>query len=87
MPHRRGAPLGCDVCSALRHRSDIPGGNHHRVRDFVVTPRRGTANLTAMLAAVEALAPALALEPAPVRLNAVTPGFTDTPRLHTAYAI
>jgi NAD(P)-dependent dehydrogenase (short-subunit alcohol dehydrogenase family) len=52
-----------------------------------VTPRRGTANLTAMLAAVEALAPALALEPAPVRLNAVTPGFTDTPRLHTAYAI
>ena len=41
--------------------------------------------LTAMLAAVEALAPALALELAPVRVNAVTPGLIDTPLLHTAY--
>ena len=41
--------------------------------------------LTAMLSAVEALAPALALELAPVRLNAVTPGLIDTPLLHTAY--
>jgi len=48
-------------------------------------PRLGAAMLTAMLSAVEALAPALALELAPLRVNAVTPGLTDTPLLHTAY--
>jgi NAD(P)-dependent dehydrogenase (short-subunit alcohol dehydrogenase family) len=48
-------------------------------------PRPGTAMLTAMLSAVEALAPALALELAPVRVNAVTPGLIDTPLLHSAY--
>jgi NAD(P)-dependent dehydrogenase (short-subunit alcohol dehydrogenase family) len=41
--------------------------------------------ITAGLAAVEALAPALALELAPVRVNAVTPGLIDTPLLHAAY--
>jgi NAD(P)-dependent dehydrogenase (short-subunit alcohol dehydrogenase family) len=40
---------------------------------------------TAMLPAVEGLAPALALELAPVRANAVTPSLIDTPLLHTAY--
>ena len=35
-----------------------------------------------MLSAVEALAPALEL--APVRVNAVTPGLVDSPLLHTA---
>jgi NAD(P)-dependent dehydrogenase (short-subunit alcohol dehydrogenase family) len=44
-------------------------------------PRPGTA----MLAAVEALAPALALELAPVRVNAVTPGLIDAPLLLDAY--
>lgn len=48
-------------------------------------PRTGTAMLTAILSAVEALAPALALELAPVRVNAVTPGLIDTPLLHAAY--
>jgi NAD(P)-dependent dehydrogenase (short-subunit alcohol dehydrogenase family) len=44
-------------------------------------PRLGAAMITAGLAAVEALAPALALELAPVRVNAVTPGLIDTPLL------
>jgi NAD(P)-dependent dehydrogenase (short-subunit alcohol dehydrogenase family) len=47
-------------------------------------PCPGSAMLTAMLSAVEALAPALALELAPVRVNAVTPGLVDSPLLHTA---
>ncbi len=42
-------------------------------------PCPGTAILTTMLSAVEALAPALALVLAPVRLKAVTPGLIDTP--------
>ena len=41
--------------------------------------------LTAALAGVEALAPALALELAPVRVNAVTPGLIDTPLLYNTY--
>jgi NAD(P)-dependent dehydrogenase (short-subunit alcohol dehydrogenase family) len=48
-------------------------------------PRLGAAMLTAALAGVEALAPALALELAPVRVNAVTPGLIDTPLLHNTY--
>jgi NAD(P)-dependent dehydrogenase (short-subunit alcohol dehydrogenase family) len=48
-------------------------------------PRSGTAMLTAMRSAVEALASALPLELAPVRVNTITPGLIDTPRLHTAY--
>jgi NAD(P)-dependent dehydrogenase (short-subunit alcohol dehydrogenase family) len=41
--------------------------------------------LTAALAGVEALAPALALELAPERVNAVTPGINDTPLLNNTY--
>jgi NAD(P)-dependent dehydrogenase (short-subunit alcohol dehydrogenase family) len=48
-------------------------------------PRLGAAMFTASLAAVEALAPALALELAPIRVNAVTPGLIDTPLLNAAY--
>ncbi len=48
-------------------------------------PRPGTAMLSACLAAVEALAPALAIEVAPVRVNAVTPGLIDTPLLDGAF--
>jgi NAD(P)-dependent dehydrogenase (short-subunit alcohol dehydrogenase family) len=48
-------------------------------------PCPGTAMLPAMRSAVEALAPVLARELAPVRVNAVTLGLMDTPLLHTAY--
>lgn len=48
-------------------------------------PRTGMAMFTASLAAVEALAPALALEVAPVRVNVVTPGLIDTPLLDGAF--
>ncbi len=48
-------------------------------------PRPGTAMLTAALAGVEALTPALALEVAPIRVNTVTPGLVDTPLLYAAY--
>jgi NAD(P)-dependent dehydrogenase (short-subunit alcohol dehydrogenase family) len=44
-------------------------------------PRSGTAMLTGMRSAVEALTRELA----PVRGNTVTPGLIDTPLLHTAY--
>jgi NAD(P)-dependent dehydrogenase (short-subunit alcohol dehydrogenase family) len=44
-----------------------------------------TAMLTAMLSVVEALAPAVALGLARVRVNAVTPGLIDAPLLHMAY--
>ena len=48
-------------------------------------PRQGTAMLTAALASVEAITPALALELAPIRVNTVTPGLIDTPLLHNTY--
>lgn len=40
---------------------------------------RGTAGLAAVNGAIEALIPILALELAPVRVNAVSPGIIDTP--------
>lgn len=40
---------------------------------------RGTAGLAAVNAAIEAVVPILALELAPVRVNAVSPGIVDTP--------
>ncbi len=42
-------------------------------------PRAGAAMISVALAAVEALAPALALELAPVRVNCITPGVVLTP--------
>jgi len=44
----------------------------------------GTAVLAAASAAMEALARGLALELAPVRVNTLSPGTTDTPLLHSA---
>ena len=48
-------------------------------------PRPGTAMLTAALAAVEAMTPALVQELDPIRVNTVTPGLIDTPLLEDAY--
>lgn len=42
-------------------------------------PMLGTSTLAAVDAAIEALARTLALELAPVRVNAITPGMIDTP--------
>lgn len=44
-----------------------------------VRPKKGAAIQSAINAALEALARGLALELAPVRVNAVSPGFVDTP--------
>ena len=46
-------------------------------------PSPGLASLAAINAAVEALGRALALELAPIRVNAVSPGRTDTPAYAT----
>src|SRR5712691_9031603 len=48
-------------------------------------PRLGAAMLTAALAGVEALAPALALELPRVQDHARTPALNDTPLLYTTY--
>lgn len=42
-------------------------------------PMAGTSTLAAVDAAIEALARTLALELAPIRVNAITPGMIDTP--------
>lgn len=47
-------------------------------------PAAGAALLTALCAAVEGLTAALALELAPTRVNAIAPGYTDTPLLDAA---
>jgi NAD(P)-dependent dehydrogenase (short-subunit alcohol dehydrogenase family) len=47
--------------------------------------RRGASAQTAALCAVEGLARALALDLAPIRVNAIAPGWIDTPRLDRLY--
>lgn len=44
-----------------------------------VRPRAGATMVTATFAALEALSKALALELAPLRVNTIRPGFTDSP--------
>ncbi|MDE1146557.1 MAG: SDR family oxidoreductase [Azospirillaceae bacterium] len=57
-----------------------PGGSLTLVSGYLaIRPKKGAALQAAINAALEALAKGLALELAPVRVNAVSPGFVDTP--------
>jgi NAD(P)-dependent dehydrogenase (short-subunit alcohol dehydrogenase family) len=57
-----------------------PGGSLTLVTGFLsIRPRPGAAIVGAANGALESLALALALELAPVRVNAVSPGIIDTP--------
>ncbi|MCX5495121.1 SDR family oxidoreductase [Kaistia dalseonensis] len=57
-----------------------PGGSLTLVSGFLsIRPKKGAVLQGAINAAVEALAKGLALELAPIRVNAVSPGFVDTP--------
>jgi NAD(P)-dependent dehydrogenase (short-subunit alcohol dehydrogenase family) len=57
-----------------------PGGSLTLVSGFLsVRPRPGSAIVGAANGALESLAKSLALELAPVRVNAVSPGIIDTP--------
>ncbi|QOZ73457.1 SDR family oxidoreductase [Bradyrhizobium arachidis] len=57
-----------------------PGGSLTLVTGFLsVRPRPNSAIISAANGALESLARALALELAPVRVNAVSPGVVDTP--------
>lgn len=57
-----------------------PGGSLTLVSGFLsVRPRPGAAIVGAANGALEALARSLAIELAPVRVNAVSPGIVDTP--------
>jgi len=57
-----------------------PGGSLTLVTGFLsIRPRPGAAIVGAANGALESLARALALELAPVRVNAVSPGIIDTP--------
>src|SRR5438128_3191455 len=57
-----------------------PGGSLTLVSGFLsIRPRPNSAIVSAANGALESLARALALELAPVRVNAVSPGIVDTP--------
>lgn len=57
-----------------------PGGSLTLVTGFLsVRPRPGAAIVSAANGALESLARSLALELAPIRVNAVSPGIVDTP--------
>jgi len=63
-----------------KHASIAPGGSLTIVSGFLsVRPRPGAAIVGAANGALESLARGLALELAPVRVNAVSPGIIDTP--------
>ncbi|TWB58649.1 SDR family oxidoreductase [Nitrospirillum viridazoti] len=57
-----------------------PGGSLTFVTGYLaIRPKKGASLQAAINAGLEALAKGLALELAPVRVNAVSPGFVDTP--------
>jgi NAD(P)-dependent dehydrogenase (short-subunit alcohol dehydrogenase family) len=57
-----------------------PGGSLTLVSGFLsIRPRPGSAIVTAANGALESLTRALAVELAPIRVNAVSPGIIDTP--------
>ena len=58
----------------------LPGGSLTLVSGFLsIRPRPGSAIVSAANGALESLTRALALELAPIRVNAVSPGIIDTP--------
>ncbi|MGL5075715.1 MAG: SDR family oxidoreductase, partial [Waterburya sp.] len=52
---------------------------------FATRPVPGVATIAAAVAGVEAMTRTFALELAPIRVNAVCPGYIDTPLLQTAF--
>jgi hypothetical protein len=65
---------GADLCGAGRHPLDATGVHHRHLRKSAIAPPPRDRDADG-----HALARALALELAPVRVNAVTPGLIDTP--------
>lgn len=68
------------ACRVARSAEITPGGSLTLVSGyFSIRPRSGTAIAAAVNGALESLTRALAIELAPVRVNAVSPGIIDTP--------
>jgi NAD(P)-dependent dehydrogenase (short-subunit alcohol dehydrogenase family) len=74
-----GKLLGTWMCARYAAPLMTAGGSMTFITGVAaVRPPGDAAMVTAVFAAVEALAPALALELAPVRVNVIRPGYTDS---------
>ena len=74
-----GKLLGTWMCARYAAPLMTAGGSMTFITGVAaVRPPGNAAMVTAAFAAVEALAPALALELAPVRVNVIRPGYTDS---------
>jgi NAD(P)-dependent dehydrogenase (short-subunit alcohol dehydrogenase family) len=74
-----GKLLGTWMCARYAAPLMTAGGSMTFITGVAaVRPPGNAALVTAAFAAVEALAPALALELAPVRVNVIRPGYTDS---------